>query len=66
MAIKLHYGGETFSLPDKHAGLLDDYNGEPGTIKVNLGDGKWLQLAVGPGIPVLIESVKPGHVRGLR
>lgn len=66
MAIKLHYAGKEFSLPDNRADVLADYTGEAGTIKINLGEGKWLELAVGPGIPIAVESTKPGTARGIR
>jgi hypothetical protein len=52
----LHYGGETFDIPAKQADMLSGYRGEKGSITLNLGDGKWLTLAIGPGIPIAIES----------
>ncbi|MFL2001448.1 hypothetical protein [Microbacterium sp. A1-JK] len=54
--VRLHYGGEVYALPESQADFLDEYSGEAGLIKLNLGAGKWLTIAVGPGIPVLIEE----------
>ena len=60
----LHYGGETFDLGDSHGDLLDEYRGEAGTIKLNLGARGRLTIAIGPGIPIALteRDVKAGRV----
>lgn len=59
----LHYGGKEFAVP--RGDLLDEVDLEsPGTLKVNLGDGGWLTIAVGPGVPIAIAEtvVQPTYV----
>lgn len=62
----LHYGGETFDLGDSDRGLLDEYDGTPGVIRLNLDSKGWLTLALGPGIPIAIEEkpVRPARMIG--
>lgn len=60
---KLHYAGQEFEL--SNGDLLDGVDlGSPGTLKVNLGNGDWLTIAVGPGIPIAIteKAVRPMQV----
>jgi hypothetical protein len=64
----LHYGGATFDLPESQHDALKDLGDEMGTLKLNLGEGKWLTIVHGPGIPIaLAESVeRPARVRVAR
>lgn len=66
MAIKLHYGQQTFSLPDGQAGFLSDYDGSPQIVDVALSSGGTVRLFLGPGVPVAVEQVVPGKVRVIR
>lgn len=53
----LHYGGQKFNLPESQKGVLDEWEGGEGIIKLNLDNGTWLTIVVGPGIPIaLVES----------
>lgn len=52
--VTLFYGGQQIDLPADQADLLRDYRGEEGTIKANLGGGRWLTIATGPSIPIAI------------
>jgi hypothetical protein len=57
----LHYGGKKFDLGDDDRGILDSYDGSSsGTIKVNLDNGNWLTLVIGPGIPIALTET-PVH-----
>lgn len=56
----LHSGGETFDLGDSDRGLLNEWEGETGTVMVNLDNGRWLTAAVGPGIPIAITREPRG------
>lgn len=55
--VTLFYAGKEFKLPGNQAELLDSFGSETGTARLNMGDGKWLTIVVGPGIPAaIIES----------
>jgi hypothetical protein len=54
----LHYGGVEYELPDDTDDPLAQWDGGTGTITVDLGAGRQVTIAVGPGIPVAYE-VRP-------
>lgn len=58
----VHYGGQRFITEDDE--ILDGVSGEAalGTIKFRLEDDRWLEIAIGPGIPVAIEEMKPDGI----
>ena len=56
MKYLLHYGGDVFELPERQKDVLDEIGDGTGTIKLNLGDGDWLTLVTGPGIPIALEE----------
>lgn len=66
MAIRIHYGGQAFSLPDSQADVLRAHDGSAGTLELKLTNGGWLRLAVGPGVPIAVEQVVPGVARVIR
>lgn len=64
----LHYGGQEFDLPESQTDVLDNYRGEAGTVKMNLGNGSWLTIALGPGIPIALSEreTRPTTVNRIR
>lgn len=59
----LHYGNQTFDCSAYDGNPLDKYDGAAGTMKLNLGAGRWLTVVVGPGIPIAVleEPAVPGR-----
>jgi len=55
--VLLHYGGQTFKLPADQADALNEIGDGTGSLKLNLGGGKWLTIVVGPGISIALEVV---------
>ncbi len=64
--VELHYGGQVYQLPEGQADALDGEHDTTGSVKLNLGDDKWLTIILGPGIPAAISESTRGTVRSIR
>ena len=51
----LHYAGEKF--PFDHDPLAEYALHEPQTIKLDRGNGKYVTITTGPGIPVMVQNL---------
>lgn len=63
--VTLFYAGQAFNLPESQADILRGRGDETGTVKLDLGDGTWLTVVLGPGIPAALieEPVRPARQR---
>lgn len=58
----LLYDGQEIQLGERDPGVFDGYDGQPGVLRLDLGDDVFLTLAVGPGIPLAVYE-SPHHTQ---